>query len=72
LSLSLNKKDDAHFRFKEFPETGFLKNHPFLAMSTLTSESSGLIQKSRGPMLIAARPIITKTQSGEFLKCDDI
>jgi hypothetical protein len=31
------------FSFKGFRETGLPQNHPFLAMNTLTSVSSGLV-----------------------------
>ena len=60
------------FRFKEFRETGLTQNHPFLAMDILTSVSSGLIQKSRDPILISAPPVITRSKIAEFLKWQDI
>jgi signal transduction histidine kinase/CheY-like chemotaxis protein len=53
--------------FKDFPKEGLPRNHPFLGLNTLTSKLFGLIQTSRGPMIIAARPIITSELKGPIV-----
>jgi signal transduction histidine kinase/ActR/RegA family two-component response regulator len=64
LNKALNEEGTAFVSFDSFPAEGLPENHPFLALNTLTSKWSGLIQTRRGPMIIAARPIMKSSLQG--------
>jgi signal transduction histidine kinase/CheY-like chemotaxis protein len=64
LNKSVNEEGTALVSFDSFPAAGLPKNHPFLSLNTVDGKSSGLIQTKRGPMIIAARPIISSKLKG--------
>jgi signal transduction histidine kinase len=64
INKALNEEGTAFELFSEFPAEGLPKDHPFSALNSVSSNSSGLIQTKRGPMIIAARPIIKSSLEG--------
>ena len=61
---ALSEDNSEYVPFDDFSAEGLPTNHPFLTLNTLTSKSSGLMQTKRGPMIIAARPIIPSDMVG--------
>jgi signal transduction histidine kinase/CheY-like chemotaxis protein len=64
LNKALNEEGTAYVTFDDFPEEGLPETHPFLTMNSADSKLSGLIQTRRGPMIIAARPVIDSNLKG--------
>jgi signal transduction histidine kinase len=64
LNKALNREGDGFVSFDDFPADGLPENHPFHALDKINSGSSGLILTSRGPMIIAARPISQTSLNG--------
>ena len=58
LNKALNEEGTAYVAFDGFPTEGLPETHPFLTLNSVSSKFSGLIQTRRGPMIIAARPIV--------------
>ncbi|MGV7221337.1 MAG: CHASE4 domain-containing protein [Nitrospinales bacterium] len=64
LNKELNKNGDKYISFDGYPAEGLPADHPFKKMNKLDSKVSGLIQTKNGPMIVAARPIITSKLEG--------
>jgi two-component sensor histidine kinase/sensor domain CHASE-containing protein len=55
--VALSEDGSSFMSFDEFPVEGLPENHIFLALKSLDSKLTGLIQTKQGPMIIAVRPI---------------
>lgn len=64
LNKALNEEGTAYVAFDGFPAEGLPETHPFLSLSSADSKLFGLIQTKRGPMIIAARPVIDSKLKG--------
>ncbi len=57
-------KTEEHIEMDEFPKEIWPETHPLLQHNTIDHTISGVILTTRGPMLIASRPIIKSDDTG--------
>jgi signal transduction histidine kinase/ActR/RegA family two-component response regulator len=64
LNKAVNEEGTAYRPTEDFPSEGLSKNHPLMSLNSKDSRLSGIINTEKGPMIIAARPIIDSKLQG--------
>jgi sensor domain CHASE-containing protein len=55
---------EAEIALPELPSDRWPADHPLVALAEIDSEATGLLLTARGPLLVAARPVVTTNREG--------